>query len=54
MYTDSRTLGPNMKFASIKVRKAIGRDAVYGLFNVIILFNTTLNRSPILIRRIFL
>ena len=35
-----------MTFASIKARKSIGRDAVYGLFNVIILFNTTLNRSP--------
>lgn len=35
-YTDPRTYGPHMTMAFLKVRQPIGRDIVYGQFNVIL------------------
>ena len=46
MYTDPRTLGPNMTFACLKARKPIARDVVYGLFNVIIPFQYHIEPGP--------
>ena len=46
MYTDPRTMSPNMTFASLKSRKPIGRDVVYGLFNVIIPFQYRIEPGP--------
>ncbi|WP_456155269.1 hypothetical protein [Veillonella sp.] len=46
MYTDPRTLAPNMTFACLKARKPIGRDVVYGLFNVIIPFTYHIEPGP--------
>lgn len=46
MYTDPRTMSPNMTFASLKSRKPIGRDVVYGLFNVIVPFQYRIEPGP--------
>ena len=35
-YTAPKTYGPHLTFAHIKCRRPIGKDVVYGLFNVAI------------------
>lgn len=45
-YTMPKTFGPHMTFAHIKCRRPIGRDAVYGLFNVVVPHEYRIEEGP--------
>lgn len=53
-YTAPKTYGPHLTFAHIKCRRPIGKDVVYGLFNVAIPYDISLQKVRNPIRAIFM
>nr|WP_252894388.1 hypothetical protein [Veillonella denticariosi] len=45
-YTAPRIFGPHMTLAHIKCRRSIGKDVVYGLFNVAIPYEYRVEEGP--------
>ena len=45
-YTAPKTYGPHLTFAHIKCRRPIGKDVVYGLFNVAIPYEYIVTEGP--------
>ena len=52
-YTSPKTYGPHLTFAHIKCRRPVGKDVVYGLFNVAIPYNISSGKVRNPIRAIF-
>jgi len=45
-YTSPKTYGPHLTFAHIKCRRPVGKDVVYGLFNVAIPYEYIVTEGP--------